>query len=142
LIDSGEQNSMKLHRKENCKQGAASTRLEERKSETGSTKRQYLPSASLCSSLFASCSLPKLSRWLCFVAIFFSITALAAQAAGEIVIKVATLAPQGSEWYKILQEMGAEWQKVSNGLIVFRLYPGVVAGDDIDLVRKMRGFSP
>ena len=129
---------MKLHRKENRKQGAGSTKLEERKSETASRKRQYLPSASLCSSLFASCSLPKLSRWLCFVAIFFSITAFAAQAAGEIVIKVATLAPQGSEWYKILQEMGAEWQKVSNGLIVFRLYPGGVAGDDIDLVRKMR----
>ena len=129
---------MKLHRKESWKQWAGSTKLKERKSETASRKRQYLPSASLCSSLFASCSLPKLSRWLCFMAIFLSITAFAAQAAGEIVIKVATLAPQGSEWYKILQEMGVEWQKVSKGLIVFRLYPGVVAGDDIDLVRKMR----
>jgi TRAP-type transport system periplasmic protein len=72
------------------------------------------------------------------VAIFFFISSFAAQAAGEIVIKVATLAPQGSEWYTILEEMGAEWQKVSNGLIVFRLYPGVVAGDDMDLVRKIR----
>ena len=80
----------------------------------------------------------KLLRWLCFAAFFFLILASVARGAGEIVIKVATLAPQGSEWYKILQEMGAEWQKVSNGLIVFRLYPGVVAGDDIDLVRKMR----
>ncbi|MGA2229157.1 MAG: TRAP transporter substrate-binding protein DctP, partial [Syntrophobacteraceae bacterium] len=129
---------MKLNRKENCKQGTGSTKLEERKSETGSRKRQYLPAAALCSSLFASCSLPKLSRWLCFVAIFFFISVFAAQAAGEIVIKVATLAPQGSEWYTILEEMGAEWQKVSNGLIVFRLYPGVVAVDDMDLVRKMR----
>ena len=51
---------------------------------------------------------------------------------------MATLAPQGSEWHKILQEMGAEWQKVSNGLIVFRLYAGGVAGDDRDIVRKMR----
>ena len=34
--------------------------------------------------------------------------------------------------------MGVEWQKVSNGLIVFRLYPGGVAGDDMDIVRKMR----
>ena len=137
MIDSGEQNSMKLHRNENCKR-AGSIRLEERKSETGSRKRKYLPTAFCCSSLIVSCILPKLFRWLCFAAIFFSISALTAQAAGEIVLKVATLAPQGSQWYKILQEMGAEWQKVSDGLIVSRLYPGGVAGDDRDLVRKMR----
>lgn len=62
----------------------------------------------------------------------------ASWAAGEIVIKAATLVPQGSEWHKILQEMGAEWQKASGGRVVLRLYPGGVAGDDADLVRKMR----
>jgi TRAP-type C4-dicarboxylate transport system substrate-binding protein len=114
---------MKLHRKENPKSEAGCGKL-----EAGSKKHS-------CSMLLAPRSL--LSQ-LCFAAIFFSIAAFAAQAAGEIVIKVATLAPQGSEWHKVLQEMGAEWQKVSNGLIVFRLYPGGVAGDDMDLVRKMR----
>ena len=129
---------MKLHRNENCEKRAGSIRLEERKCESGSRKRKYLPTAFCCSSLIVSCILPKLFRWLCFVSIFFSISALTAQAAGEIVLKVATLAPQGSQWYKILQEMGAEWQKVSDGLIVSRFYPGGVAGDDRDLVRKMR----
>ena len=62
----------------------------------------------------------------------------AARAANEVVIKMATLVPQGSEWYQILQEMGAEWQKASNGRVVFRLYPGGVAGDEMDLIRKMR----
>ena len=114
---------MKLHRTQN------------RKSEAGSGKREAGSKNSSCSVLLAPRSL---LRRLCFAAVFFSISAFAAQAAGEIVIKVATLAPQGSEWHKILQEMGAEWQKVSNGLIVFRLYPGGVAGDDMDLVRKMR----
>jgi len=80
----------------------------------------------------------KLHRWFWFGAILFSISAFTAQGAGEIVIKMATLAPQGSEWHKILQEMGAEWQKASNGRIVLRLYPGGVAGDDPDIVRKMR----
>jgi TRAP-type C4-dicarboxylate transport system substrate-binding protein len=138
LIDSGEQNNMKLHRKEDRKQGTAIARLEDAKPETESGKRQYLSAAALCSSIRASCSLLKLYRLLCFAAIFLSFSASAAQAAGELVIKVATLAPQGSEYYKALQEMGAEWQKVSNGLLVFRLYPGGVAGDDMDLVRKMR----
>ncbi|HYA40985.1 MAG TPA: TRAP transporter substrate-binding protein DctP [Syntrophobacteraceae bacterium] len=80
----------------------------------------------------------KLRGWLCFGAIFFSISASNAQGAGETVMKMATLVPQGSEWHKILQEMGAEWQKASNGRIVFRLYPGGVAGDDQDIVRKMQ----
>ena len=80
----------------------------------------------------------KLSRWLCLIVVFFLISASAAQGAGDIVIKVATLAPQGSEYHKILQEMGAEWQKASNGRIVFRLYPGGVTGDDLDIIRKMR----
>jgi TRAP-type C4-dicarboxylate transport system substrate-binding protein len=34
--------------------------------------------------------------------------------------------------------MGNEWQKASNGRVAFRLYPGGVAGDDNDLLRKMR----
>ncbi len=129
---------MKLDRKESWKQGAGSTKLEERKSEMQSAKRKVLPDAALCSSLLAFCSLLKLYRRLCFAAIFFFISAVTAHAAGEIVIKVATLAPQGSEWHKVLQEMGAEWQKESSGRIVFRLYPGGVAGDDRDIVRKMR----
>lgn len=131
-------NGMKLHRKENRKQTTVSAKLEDLKSETESRKRSYPPAAALFSSFFASCSLPELFRRLCFAVVFFSISAFAAQAAAEIVIKVATLAPQGSEWYKDLQEMGAQWQKVSNGLITFRLYPGGVAGDDMDIVRKMR----
>lgn len=61
-----------------------------------------------------------------------------AWAAEEIVIKMATLAPQGSEWHQVLQEMGAAWQKASRGQVGFRLYPGGVAGDDADVVRKMR----
>lgn len=73
-----------------------------------------------------------------FAAAFLLLSLFSAQARGETVLKVATLAPQGSEWHKILQEMGDEWQKASNGRIVFRLYPGGVAGDDMDLVRKMR----
>lgn len=74
--------------------------------------------------------------WL-LILIFLS-AAHAARAADEIVIKMATIAPSGSEWHQVLQEMGAEWQKASRGLVQFRLYPGGVAGDDNDVVRKMR----
>ncbi|MHC1729422.1 MAG: TRAP transporter substrate-binding protein DctP [Syntrophobacteraceae bacterium] len=80
----------------------------------------------------------KCSWWCLVAALLVFVTSGTAWAANEITIKMATLAPQGSEWHRILQEMGAEWQKGSNGRIAFRLYPGGVAGDDLDLVRKMR----
>jgi len=65
-------------------------------------------------------------------------TAHVPQAADEVIIKMATIAPSGSEWHQVLQEMGVEWQNASRGLVKFRLYPGGVAGDDNDVVRKMR----
>ena len=61
----------------------------------------------------------------------------AARADG-IVVKMATLVPQGSVWHTTLLEMGQQWQKASGGRVTVRLYPGGVAGDDGDVVRKMR----
>jgi TRAP-type transport system periplasmic protein len=58
--------------------------------------------------------------------------------AQNVVIKMATLVPQGSSWYTILQEMRQQWQSASGGRVILRLYPGGVAGDDSDVVRKMR----
>jgi TRAP-type C4-dicarboxylate transport system substrate-binding protein len=58
--------------------------------------------------------------------------------AQNVVIKMATLVPQGSAWYTTLQEMGQQWQTISGGRVTLRLYPGGVAGDDSDVVRKMR----
>lgn len=79
-----------------------------------------------------------LLRWGWITVFIILISGRAVFAANEVVVKMATLAPQGSEWHKALQEMGAAWQKASHGQVVFRLYPGGVAGDDTDVVRKMR----
>jgi TRAP-type transport system periplasmic protein len=53
-------------------------------------------------------------------------------------LKVATLAPNGTVWSQIFEEQTAEWQQRSQGRVDVRLYPGGVAGDDPDLIRKMR----
>ena len=63
---------------------------------------------------------------------------VAAGASAQTVIKMASLVPQGSAWHSTLLEMGAAWQKASGGKVTLRLYPGGVAGDDNDVVRKMR----
>ena len=55
-----------------------------------------------------------------------------------MVVKMATLAPEGSSWYRVLQEMGEEWRKVTGGAVTLRIYPGGVAGDEDAVIRKMR----
>jgi len=67
------------------------------------------------------------------------VLALASVAGAQsTVIKMATLVPQGSDWYSTLQEMAQKWQEASGGRVTLRLYPGGVAGDDSDVVRKIR----
>ncbi len=55
-----------------------------------------------------------------------------------MVIKMATLAPSGSPWHEILKDLAAQWSTASEGKITLRIYPGGVAGDEADMVRKIR----
>ncbi len=77
---------------------------------------------------------PAAKRWALAV-----LLALAgAAAAPATTLKLATLVPDGSVWDQVLKEMGAEWQRVTGGRVELRVYPGGVAGDEPDVVRKMR----
>ncbi len=53
-------------------------------------------------------------------------------------IKFATLAPEGSTWMQVLRAMDAEVQARSHGRVRFVFYAGGVAGDEIDVLRKIR----
>jgi len=64
--------------------------------------------------------------------------ALPAAAQQRVLVKMATLVPDGSSWHQILKETAARWEQVSGGRVKVNLYPGGVAGDDPDVVRKMR----
>jgi len=56
----------------------------------------------------------------------------------QVTIKIATLVPDGSSWHLILKEAADKWKKISNGRVNVILFAGGVAGDDPDVVRKMR----
>ena len=58
--------------------------------------------------------------------------------AKKIIIKMATLAPEGTEWHGLLVELGQQWNVVTNGEVRLRIYPGGVVGDERDMIRKMR----
>ena len=60
------------------------------------------------------------------------------EAQAPLIIRMATLVPDGSSWFQILKETGERWKQASGGRVTVRLFPGGVAGDDPDVVRKMR----
>ncbi len=55
-----------------------------------------------------------------------------------LTIKLGSLAPAGSPWDRGLSRLGAEWQKISNGTVELKIYPGGIVGDEADMTRKMR----
>jgi TRAP-type C4-dicarboxylate transport system substrate-binding protein len=58
--------------------------------------------------------------------------------AEPVVIKFATLAPEGTPWMNTMQEMNRELQEKSAGQLSFRFYAGGVAGDEHDVLGKIR----
>ncbi len=61
----------------------------------------------------------------------------AAESAAQL-IKVGSLAPEGSPWDKALKRIALDWHKISAGRITMKVYGGGIAGDEPDLIRKMR----
>ena len=58
--------------------------------------------------------------------------------ARKTVIKMATLAPEGTPWYALIAKMGERWNKETKGNVRLRIYPGGIVGDERDMIRKMR----
>ena len=55
-----------------------------------------------------------------------------------LVIKLATLAPEGSTWAKAFNALNSEIMKKTENKVQFRIYPGGVLGDEKDVLRKMK----
>jgi TRAP-type transport system periplasmic protein len=55
-----------------------------------------------------------------------------------LVIKIATLAPEGSSWMKAFQALNAEVMKKTDNQVQFKIYPGGVLGDENNMLRKMQ----
>ncbi len=61
-----------------------------------------------------------------------------ARAADPAIIKFATLAPDGSTWMKVMNDLNAELQAKTAGRVKFKFYAGGVQGDETDVVKKIR----
>jgi TRAP-type C4-dicarboxylate transport system substrate-binding protein len=53
-------------------------------------------------------------------------------------IRFATVAPEGSTWMKVMNEYAKAVEDATNDGVEFKIYPGQVAGDEKDVLRKIR----
>ena len=58
--------------------------------------------------------------------------------ASALTIKLGSLAPVGSPWELGAKRIAAEWERISGGTVTVKIYAGGVAGDEPDMIRKMR----
>jgi len=69
-----------------------------------------------------------------------ALTALASPAVSQSAptrIRLGTMAPQGTSYHRILQEMGERWRTATNGQVQLTVYAGTM-GSEAELVRRMR----
>ena len=57
--------------------------------------------------------------------------------AAPVRIKLGTLAPQGSTWHLLLQEMAQKWSQASNGQVELKIYAGGTQGNEGEMIRKI-----
>ena len=65
------------------------------------------------------------------------ISASSGATAKTTIIKIATLAPEGSTWTAIFDDLNAELKTKTDNGIKLKIYPGGVLGDEKDMIRKM-----
>src|SRR5258705_8875353 len=61
-----------------------------------------------------------------------------ARAEDPVKVRLGTLAPKGSSYFRILQEVGESWRAVQGGGSTFVIYGDGSQGGEADMVRRMR----
>ncbi|MEM1023341.1 MAG: TRAP transporter substrate-binding protein DctP [Myxococcota bacterium] len=58
--------------------------------------------------------------------------------AAPVTIKLATVAPEKTPWHKAVLRMAKRWSEASGGQVRIKIFPGGVAGDEEDMLRKIK----
>jgi TRAP-type transport system periplasmic protein len=82
--------------------------------------------------------MPIVKRLLCCVGALVITAALSLPAESQVVIKLGTIAPEGSVWSDALLKIAQGWRDVSGGKVELRIYAGGVLGGEDELVRKLQ----
>jgi TRAP-type C4-dicarboxylate transport system substrate-binding protein len=64
--------------------------------------------------------------------------AVAAKPKAKVELKIATIAPEGSSWMKVMDRLDEEIRAKTNAEVGLRFYPGGVQGDEAIVLKKIR----
>ncbi len=81
-------------------------------------------------------TLPSVIHIIFALLLVCSLNSLKLRAAIEI--KIGSVAPDRSPWHNALLKVGRDWEKITNGQVKIRIYPGGIAGSELDMLRKVR----
>jgi TRAP-type C4-dicarboxylate transport system substrate-binding protein len=70
--------------------------------------------------------------------IFLLLSQITLGAEKTFLIKIGTLAPEGSSWVKAFNTINAEVMKETGNTVQLRIYAGGVLGDETDMLRKLK----
>lgn len=80
----------------------------------------------------------RMSWWSTRLVVCLALLTMATPAfAQKVYINLGTVAPEGSVWHEILLEVRQEWERISSGRVVLRIYPSGVQGDEMEMLRKV-----
>ena len=81
----------------------------------------------------------RICRYLFVFCVIWGLSNGALIAAAEVtVIKVALITPEGSAWTNSLYQLAAAVKERTKGAVTFTVYAGGIAGDELDVLRKMQ----
>jgi TRAP-type C4-dicarboxylate transport system substrate-binding protein len=75
---------------------------------------------------------------LVLVGLFLFSVSLGESASDKVVLKIGTLAPEGSTWTKAFREISKELEQKTGNQVSLRVFPGGVLGDEEDMLRKIK----
>ena len=70
--------------------------------------------------------------------VFLFLSQIALGAEKPFLIKIGTLAPEGSSWVKAFNTINAEVMKKTGNTVQLKIYAGGVLGDEMDMLRKLK----
>lgn len=79
----------------------------------------------------------KRNPWLC-AGLVALLALLGAPAHAAQVLKIATIAPEGSGWMREMRASAATLKERTEGRVELKFYPGGVMGNDVAVLRKMK----
>ena len=60
------------------------------------------------------------------------------RAEARVLIKLGTIAPEGSTWHDALLQIRQDWRRISGGEVDLRIYASGVLGDEAEMIRKVQ----